>query len=226
LSFIPAIIALLMIRCRTISKDSGGSLLNDVADGLRFVKSDASVFSIMILIALFSLFGIPYITLLPIIAGEVLDVGAKGLSFLMASAGAGSFGAAITLAFRGEVRQHAFLLPSAGMIFSLGLLALSFSKHFYLSLLIMFFVGWGATGFLAMGNSYIQGEVPNALRGRVMSLYTLVFLGFAPIGNSLIGFAAELLGTITALIIFSAICVVGTLMFWRTFSVKGQGALS
>src|SRR5208337_2606774 len=185
--------------------------------GRHFVVTAKPVFYIMMLISLFSLFGIPYMTMLPVLAGEIFNLGARGLSFLVASAGAGSLLAAVVIAFKGKIEREDIFIPFSGLIFSVSILALSFSKNFYISLLLLFAAGWGIVSYLAACNSYIQNRVPDALRGRVMSLYTLVFLGFAPLGNLFIGFSAEAAGTITSLKFFAMMCVIGSIIFFRQF---------
>lgn len=223
LSFVAVIIALWKIRAKAVIKSDARSLLRGIADGWDFVVREGPVLSIMSLIAVFSLFGIPYITLLPILAAEVLDVGAAGLSFLVASAGAGSFLAALIIAFKGEIRHKEIYIPLSGFVFSFGLLGLSFSRHFPTSLALIFLAGWGVTSFLATSNSYIQQVVSDSLRGRVMSLYTFVFLGFAPLGNSLIGITAHLIGTVNSFMIFATICMAGTALFSRIFRKSCRG---
>jgi MFS family permease len=216
-SFIAVIVALTRIKAKGTLSAHSGSFLHGVAEGWRFVVKEKPVLYIMALISVFSLFGIPYITLLPVLAGDILKVGAKGLSFLVASAGAGSLIAALTIAFRGEVHRKDIFIPLAGLVFSVTILGLSFSGNFSVSLILIFFAGWGVVSFLATSNSLIQNMVPDALRGRVMSLYILVFLGFAPAGNALIGVAAEFLGTIVSLKIFSLVCIASSMVFYKAF---------
>jgi MFS family permease len=151
------------------------------------------------------------------LAVEVLDEGVKGLSILMSSAGVGSFSAAMIIAFRGEIEGKGRFIPIAALIFSTAIMAISLSQIFYLSTFLIFFAGWGIVSFLAVSNSFIQQTVPNKLRGRVMSLYTLVFLGLAPLGNSMIGFVAHYLGTLPSLRIFAAVCILGSIVFFALF---------
>lgn len=217
LSFVPVIFALSKIKSKGIVRAYQTGMLAGIASGWKFILKEMPVLYIMSLIAVFSLFGIPYITLLPVLAAEVLNVGAKGLSFLIASAGAGSFIAAMMIAFKGEVKRKDIYIPLSGLIFSIAILGISFSSNFYLSMFFMFFAGLGIVSFLATSNSFIQHTVPDSLRGRVMSLYTLVFLGFAPIGNSLMGFTAHSIGTITTLKIFAIICILGSIIFSKKF---------
>ncbi len=217
ISFVPVIFALSKIKARGTIKAYENNIWTGIADGWRFIIMGKPVLYIMAMISVFSLFGIPYITLLPVLAGEILHVGAKGLSFLVASAGAGSFIAAMMIAFKGEVRRKDIYMPLSAIVFSLAILGISFSKNFNLSMLFIFFAGWGIVSFLATSNSFIQHAVPDSLRGRVMSLYTLVFLGFAPVGNSIIGLAAHSLGTIASLKIFALLCIVGSIIFAKKF---------
>lgn len=222
-SFIPVIFALSKIKAKGVVKAYQSNIWKDIADGWRFIIIEKPVLYMMALIAVFSLFGIPYITLLPVLAGEILNVGAKGLSFLVASAGAGSFIAAMMIAFKGEIRRKDIYIPLSAFVFSLAILSIPFSRSLYLSMLFMFFAGWGIVSFLATSNSFIQHAVPDSLRGRVMSLYTLVFLGFAPVGNSIIGLAAHSFGTITSLKIFAMFCIVGSIIFFKKFRSEAIG---
>lgn len=217
LSFAAVIFALWRIDAKDIVVSHTGGLMKGIKGGWEFVRKERSVFSIMLLISVFSLFGIPYVTLLPVLAGDILKVGAKGLSLLVASAGVGSFAAALMIAFKGEVERKGTVLPLSGLVFSLSILALAFAKNLHISMLFILLAGWGMVSFLATGNSYIQQMVPDALRGRVMSLYTLVFLGLAPLGNSLIGVTAEYLGAVTSLKIYAIICILGSIIFCKGF---------
>jgi len=216
-SFVPAIFALRKIEAKGVARTYQKGLIKGIGDGWNFITEERQIFYIMAMIAVFSLFGIPYIILLPVLAGEVLNVGAKGLSLLVASAGAGSFMAAMIIAFKGEIGKKEVYIPLSAFIFSLSILCVSFSKNFYISIILLFFAGLGIVSFLAAANSFIQHAVPDFLRGRVMSVYTLVFLGLAPIGNSLIGFIAHLAGTVVSLKIFAALCIIGSIIFSKKF---------
>lgn len=216
-SFLPVLLALWKMKAGRRAERTEGSFLTGLGDGWRFIRRERTVFSIMGWIALFSLFGIPYVTLLPVLAEEVLHSGVKGLSLLMASAGVGSLSGALMIAFAGELKGERTMIPLSGIVFSCAILALSLSRIFSLSAVLLFFAGWGIVTFLAGSNSFIQRAVPDALRGRVMSAYTLVFLGLAPLGNSLIGVTADSVGTVASLELFAVFCIGGSAVLAYVF---------
>jgi predicted MFS family arabinose efflux permease len=104
-----------------------------------------------------------------------------------------------------------------GLCFSIALLAFSLSDIFWLSLLVIMAGGWGMVSYLAVANSFIQITVPDELRGRVMSLYSLVFLGTVPIGNAVMGFIADRVGTPPAVSVSGVICLIAAAVFARTY---------
>ncbi|HSW63840.1 MAG TPA: MFS transporter [Dissulfurispiraceae bacterium] len=222
LSFIAMLFALFHIKARGVLPQEGKGLAQDMAAGWRFVVREPSVFPIMALIAVFSLFGIPYITLLPILADDVLGAGVTGLSMLVASAGAGSFVAAIAMALRGDIAGKKKFMPLSAIVFSVAITLIPFSENLHISTVLIWFAGWGVVSFLATANSFIQHAVPDALRGRVMSLYTLVFLGLAPIGNSMIGILAHAFGTLFSLKLTGIICIAASALLVYTFRRSHQ----
>ncbi len=213
LSFVAVIIALSKMKIQDyIKKDSQG-LMKDFMEGIHFVKSKPEIYHIILLIAVFSLLGIPYVTFLPVFAGEVLKAGPKGYGFLVAATGAGALSAAMFIAFRGDIEQKKRFMSMAALCFSFFLLVFSMSRTFYLSIATLIFVGWGMVSFLATANSFVQLSVSDSIRGRVMSVYALVFLGLAPIGNSLIGMLADSIGTTRAISVSAAICIISSVLF-------------
>ncbi len=220
-SFLAAIIALIMIKGKqgevvnnggTRTKVNITVLARDVYEGLRFVNSEKSIFRIMLLVAMFSLFGIPFITFLPVFAQDILKVGPRGLGFLAGSSGVGSLVAALLIAYLGNVEKRGSLMFSSGLVFGVSLAIFSLSRNYDLSAAALAFAGWGMVSFLAVGNSSIQLSTPDGLRGRVMSVYALFFLGIAPIGNALMGFIAHIVGTDRAITIGAALCLSAILL--------------
>jgi len=236
-SFLAAIVALLMIKTRSNgdgekSMKSMGEdrrlhlsvVLDDLSEGLRYVKSEKNVFRIMSLVALFSLFGIPFVTLLPVFAEDILMVGPKGLGILAGSSGVGSLAAALFIAFRGEIEKKGRFMSGAGALFGVSLLLFSLSRDYHASMVILLLAGLGMVSFLAVANTSIQLTVPDVLRGRVMSVYALVFLGIAPIGNAVMGSIAHGVGTDRAVSIGSSLCLFAVLLSWKHLKTMDKTA--
>lgn len=219
LSFLAAIIALSKIKTvppeQQVHWQSLSVFLHDLREGFRFIRLNKDILRIMILVAVFSLFGIPFVTMLPVFAEDILKVGAKGLGYLGGASGLGAFTAALIIAYKGEIKSGGFLMSIAAIIFSMSLMVFSLSHNYHASLIILLFTGWGIVSFLALGNSFIQLTVPDGLRGRIMSVYTLLFLGLSPIGNSIIGLIADLFGANRAITIGSIICLITTTLMIR-----------
>jgi len=214
-SFLAIIFALSRMKAKGAIKTGSEGFLRELTEGIRFIKSKPEIYRLILLIAVFSLIGLPYISFLPVFVVEVLKAGPEGLGFLVGATGAGSLSAALMLAFRGGVREEIRFLFVTSISFSLSLFVFSLSKTFPLSMVALFFAGWGMVSFLATSNSLIQLSVPDRLRGRVMSVYTIVFLGFTPIGNSLIGTLADAIGTVDAVGISAIICTIASIIFLK-----------
>jgi predicted MFS family arabinose efflux permease len=228
-SFLAAIGALLLVRGRDegggrppVRAVTPGGIVRDLAEGLRFVRDDKDIFRIMLLVATISTFGIPYVTFLPVFAQDILGVGPRGLGFLAGASGAGSLLAALGIAFVGEVRKKGRFLSVTGLIFALSLFIFSLSRDYALSAVAMGLSGWGVVSFLAVANGFIQLSTPDALRGRVMSLYALVFLGMAPVGSYVMGFLAHVVGTPGAVSTGAAFCAATILVLSKYLRVMAR----
>ena len=217
LSFIAVIIALYRIEARGEIRSESEGMLRDFLNGIRFVADSRHIRNVFSLIAVFSIIGLPYISLLPVFAAEVFQEGAKGLGFLVGSSGIGALAAALNIAARGDIRNKTRFMALTGLCFSSALLAFSLSGTFWFSLVVITVCGWGMVSYLAVANSFIQITVPDELRGRVMSVYSLVFLGTVPIGNAIMGVVAERLGTPRAVTVSGVICLFAAAFFSRTY---------
>ncbi|MDA8174854.1 MAG: MFS transporter [Nitrospiraceae bacterium] len=226
-SFLAVILALARIRAKSaVVPREHESIKKDLLEGMSFVRQNPFIFAVFIIIGAFSLFAIPFINLLPVFAVEVFKRGPKGLGFLAGATGLGAFTGAVTLAYKGgtgrvgrarRMRIGAVLLPIA-------LIAFSESRNFYLSMAILAVAGWSLISFLSLANSSVQLAVSDALRGRVMSVYTIVFLGFAPIGNLILGAASDMAGTTRALAASSSVCLAIVLAFSHRLHARYEGA--
>jgi MFS family permease len=217
LSFVAVIIALYRIQAKGEIRTKSEGLLKDFMIGIRFVIDRRDIRNVFSLIAVFSIIGLPYISLLPVFAAEVFHQGAKGLGFLVGSSGIGALTAALNIAVRRDIRNKTRFMALTGLCFSAALLTFSLSGIFWFSLLVLMVGGWGMVSYLAVANSFIQITVPDELRGRVMSVYSLVFLGTVPIGNAIIGFIAHTIGTPHAVTVSGATCLIAAAFFARAY---------
>jgi len=212
-SFIPVIIALSMLKAKGEIRSAQKGFLKDLAEGFYFIKGRKNILYMMLLIAVFSLFGIPFTSFLPVFAEEIFNAGPTGLGLLVSATGLGALSAAIMLAFKSDMKDKLRFMSLSGLCFSLALLCASFSRLFAVSLLLLMMAGWGIVSFLATANSFIQLSTSDNLRGRVMSVYSFVFLGFTPIGNFLMGLMSERIGTTNTVAAASLVCLAGASIF-------------
>lgn len=221
LSFMAVIIALSRMKATGDIQVKSEGVIRDFMKGIAFIKGDREIIRVIILIAVFSLVGLPYITLLPVFAAEVFHEGARGLGFLVGASGIGAFLAAVGIAAKGAIENKTRFMSIAAICFSVALVVFSLSNLFWLSLIVIMAGGWGMVSYLASANSYIQLSVPDELRGRVMSVYSFVFLGTVPIGNAIMGMTADMMGTTHAVTTAGLICLVAAIIFARKYIGKG-----
>jgi MFS family permease len=167
----------------------------------------------LLLLGLVSLSGMPYAVLMPVFADRILHAGARGLGILMGASGLGALLGALTLATRREVRGLGRWIVWATGSFGVGLIAFSLSGRFWLSTAILVTVGFAMIVQTAASNTLIQAMVPDALRGRVMSVYSMMFMGMAPFGALLAGLLAGRFGAPTAVATGGLACIVGAIAF-------------
>jgi MFS family permease len=163
---------------------------NDLVNGLRYVRRRPRVFMLLLIAASTSLFGAPYLSLVPYFARDILHLDEKGLSILMGASGAGACIAALTLAFLGNFHHKGWSVLSGAFFFALCLIGFSLSTHLSTSLMFIFGMGFAIVSCVAVINMLLQQLVTDEMRGRVMSMFILSFIGPMPIGN-LIGGAAS-----------------------------------
>jgi MFS family permease len=221
-SFGAVILALSKMRTRGEIRVKPEGMIKDFVKGIGFVKGNREIVAVITLIGVFSLVGLPYISLLPVFAGEVFHRGAKGYGFLMGASGIGALTAAIGIAAKTRIRNTLKIMSLAAICFSTALLAFSISRIFWVSLVVIMVGGWGMVSYLALANSFIQMSVPDELRGRVMSVYSFVFLGTVPIGNAAMGVVADRIGTTHAVSVGGAVCIAAAVLFARRYGKKEE----
>jgi MFS family permease len=192
LSFLAVIIALLSLRLPQMVKQAHSvRMMPQIVDGLRYVWSNKPVRAIMAMIGVSALFGFSYAVLMPAFAVDVLQVGEAGLGLLNAAIGVGALIAALTVASLSHSRYLIWQLIVGGLLFPLALIGFALSRSFPLSLAFLTLVGFAFISQNATSNTLVQAIVPDELRGRVMSVYALLFFGTAPFGSLLAGGVAQ-----------------------------------
>lgn len=221
LSFVAVIAVLLLMNPREFAASAprgDGAVGERLAEGLRYVWQTPSVLLIMIVVAAIGTFGYNFSVVLPLLAGFVLRTSAEGFGWLSAFLGIGSLLAAITTAYTREITPRRLLLGSAAFSVLLG--AVAFSTSFALSAVLLVALGFAGITFATTANSLLQLTVPDELRGRVMSLYILLFAGSTPIGGFLIGTLSDIIGVSWTLFVCAVLCALGVggamLYRWRT----------
>ncbi len=170
------------------------SPLEHMMEGFRFVNQTAPIRALLLLLGLVSLVGMPYVVLMPIFADQILHGGARGLGILMGATGVGALLGALTLAFREGVKGLGRWVAWCCAGFGTSLVIFAMSRTFWVSVILLLPVGYTMMLQMACSNTLIQVMVPDALRGRVMAVYSMMFMGMAPIGALFGGALAERLG--------------------------------
>ena len=225
-SYIAVIASLLLMRLPILdtvklaeaANRAGVSLLVQLREGWDFVRGFAPIRTILLLFSLVSLMGMPFTVLMPIFAAQVLKGGPHTLGFLMGAMGVGSLVSALTLVLRKSVRGLLKMIPIAAASFGVGLVLFGLSHWIWLSMVLLLLVGFGMMQGLTASNTIIQTIVPEDKRGRVMSYYTVAFVGMAPFGSLMAGAMAHAIGAPWTVVISGVSCIVGAA--WFTTQMK------
>ena len=207
-SYLAVIASLLAMRISAVQQTrTQKAILHELEEGWSYVTHSVPIRSILLLLALVSLVGMQYTVLMPIFAAQVLHGGAHTLGFLMGASGVGALVGAMFLASRKNVLGLGRLIPLAAAGFGVGLIGLGLSRALWLSLVLMLLVGCAMMIQMAASNTILQTIVHDDKRGRVMSFYSMAFLGMAPFGSLLAGSLANRVGAPRTVIISGSICI-------------------
>lgn len=190
-------------------------ILDELGEGFRYTFGFAPIKHLLILLSISSLMGMSYTVLMPVFAKEILHGGSHTYGFLMGAAGFGALIGALFLASRKSVLKLGRIVPSSAILFGAGLLGLSFSRIFPISLVLMIFIGLGMMMQTAASNTIIQTITDDDKRGRVMSFYSMAIMGTAPFGSLLAGGLAKVIGTPWTIFIGGLASIIGALFFLR-----------
>ena len=213
-SYVAVIVGLLMMRVPPRRRDlEEGTPLEQIVRGFQFAWGTRAVRDILLLVGLISMVGMPYTVLMPVFADRILHGGAQGLGILMSATGLGALGGALFLASRSNVRGLGRFVTFAAGAFAISMLAFAFSPSFWLSAAILVPTGGFMMLQMASSNTLLQAMVPDHLRGRVISLYSMMLMGMAPLGSLCAGAAADRLGVQWTVAAGGIVCIVGAAVF-------------
>ncbi|MGA9719040.1 MAG: MFS transporter [Acidobacteriaceae bacterium] len=216
ISYFAVIASLLAMKLRPLRvPPRQDTLFQQLQEGWQYVSGFLPIRNLLLLFAIISLMGMPYTVLMPVFASEVLHGGPHTLGFLMAAAGVGALAGAVLLALRKSVKGLLRMVPLSAALFGGGLIAFGLSHVLWLSLTLMLVVGFGMMQGMAASNTIIQTLAPADKRGRVMSYYTMAFVGMAPFGSLLAGGLAHAISASWTVVITGACCILGAAWFWR-----------
>lgn len=193
-------------------------VLHELREGFNYAFGFGPIRSILLMVALVSLTGIPYTVLIPIFAKEILHGGAHTFGFLMTAGGCGALVATIYLASRKSVLGLGKVIVLAGFLFAIGVSSFAVSTNINISFASLVVAGFGAITMIASSNTILQTILDEHMRGRVMSFFAVAFLGMAPFGSFGAGTMAGIIGPRETLLIGAVCCLGATLLFARQLS--------
>jgi MFS family permease len=215
ISYIAVIVGLLLMNVHSVGRVSGQSPIEDIIEGFRWVSQTKIIRALLLLIGLISLVGMPYTVLMPVFADKILHGGARGLGILMGATGVGALLGALTLAAKTGVKGLGRWVAITCATFGISLFLFSFSRSFWLSVALLLPAGYSMMLQMACSNTLIQTMVPDQLRGRVMALYSMMFMGMAPFGALFGGALAHRMGAPVTVAVGGVACVIGAIWFGR-----------
>ena len=203
LSFVAVVAGLKMVRFDRPIKDNElparsikdkSAFIQDLVEGFRYVGRRPRVSMLLMISAVTSLFGAPYISMTPVFARDIFHLGETGLALLMGTAGAGALFGALFLAYLGDFRHKGWFVLGGDFAFAVCLVCFSLSARVMVSLVFLFLLGFGIVCSVALTNTLLQKLVTDEMRGRVLSMFMLSFIGAMPIGNLIAGAASHRFG--------------------------------
>jgi MFS family permease len=203
LSFVAVIIALQMVRLEprlqpnriaAPKSKTRQRVWRELVEGVRYVSKRPRVFSLLILSAVNSFFGAPYFAMVPIYARNIFQLDETGLAWMMAIAGLGALGGALLVAFLGEIQRKGWLILIGATIFGICVTGFALTTNLVVSMIFLFSLGFALVVSVANTNTLLQHLVTDQMRGRVMSMFILSFMGTMPFGNIIAGWSSNRFG--------------------------------
>jgi len=214
LTFLPLLIALTRIAPRPPGAAVAGPIHQHIREGLRWVRGQQVPRTLLLMIAVASLFAMPLGTLLPVFARDVFRAGPQAYGIMFSAPGVGAFLAAVTMTARGHRWRLGRVVTLGSLLFPAMLGAFSLAPSYAMAILCLFLTGLGTMTFNVTANTMLQTAPPDELRGRIMSLRTFVFGGMTPFGSLQLGAVAQWLGPRAAVGIGAAVCLLSAFIAW------------
>jgi MFS family permease len=221
ISFVFVIISLLLMKIEKEEKAGNEkvSILKQLKEGFQYSFGFLPIRSVILLLAAVSLFGNPYLVLLPVFARDILSGNATTLGYLNSAVGIGALSAALYLASRKSTLGLGKIIAITTLIFAFSLISFSFSKTLTLSVIILLFCGFGMMMQTSGSNTILQTLSDDDMRGRVMSFYTVAFRGMAPFGSLWAGTFADNFGAPVTVLISGAVCLAAGILFYKNLKI-------
>ena len=214
ISYVAVIWGLLLMKVKPFRPAPRSmSAWETIREGFQFVGRTVPIRTIVQLIAIVSFAGMPYTVLMPIFADRILHVGPQGLGLLMGATGVGALGGALLLASRTRLKGFMIWIPLSAAVFSLSLAIFAASGQMWLSCAMLFIAGFAVMIQVGASNTLIQSMVPDHLRGRAMSVYSMMYIGVGPFGAMAAGFAAGGFGARSTILAGSVVCLLASGLF-------------
>ncbi len=195
------------------------NIIEGIHEGFDYVSRSVPIRHILLLLSMVSITGASYVVLMPVFARDIIGGGPETLGFLLSAAGIGALGATVYLASRRTVKGLVRMIALSSSIFAISLAAFSFSKSLAVSMAILVIAGFGVMAHMAASNIILQTIADDDKRGRVMSFYTMAFIGTAPIGSLLSGIVASRIGASNTIVICAVLCLAASVVFVKRLPV-------
>lgn len=199
LSYIAVIIALILMHVQEFIPKTHPHPLKAIQQGLHYAFTHETIRILLIFTAITSVFGWSYTTVMPVVAKQVFNMDVTGLGYLYAATGLGALMAAVLVSANSKKVSPIVFILGGNAIFSISLILFSFTSNVYIAITLLFLAGVGLISQFSTINTSIQHLVSDEIRGRVMSIYALMFLGLTPVGSFQIGYVAEHFGSLFAI---------------------------
>lgn len=213
-SFMAMLAALTMMHVpHFVKKVSERSVLADLKVGFKYTWNYFPARYMILLVMVTSIFGLPFQAFLPVFARDILHGDSRTLGFLTGAVGAGALTGAFYLAMREGVSKIPSIIRFSAFVFAIGLFIFSVSNVVWLSVLILYFSGFGMITQFSATNTLLQTVVDEDKRGRVLAFYSMSFMGFTPIGSLMLGTMSDFLGVPLTFSIAAAALLMAALLF-------------